>query len=157
MTTFYRNIVQGQNPTIMTDAVATRLGLKTYSHGVPAFAGISPNLSLDGGGGTLTSVDLSEFIPYQTQAGNWRLRVNMVVTVSSASRTFVAIGMVGIATPLVGRQSIAAWADLGTAAAAYGRVNENNNAFLAAHATATTTTYTISGDIKMAVKPTWAY
>jgi len=70
-------VVSSSSPTpatSMTDAEATMLGRKTYSHGTTYNGGNAPTLTVSGL--TLAFVQLTKFIPYQTQSGVWRLRGN---------------------------------------------------------------------------------
>lgn len=136
----------------LDDATATRLGLKQYLHGTTYNGGIAPTITLGGGGGTLSSVDLSSFIPYQTQDGTWKLKVNIVVTVSSAVRTLAALDVVGIS--------------VGTLQAIYGLSSTSpltatsyvsSNRFQIDHSSSTTTKYYFSGEVVLSSKPTWAY
>jgi hypothetical protein len=136
----------------LDDATATRLGLKQYLHGTTYNGGIAPTITLGGGGGTLSSVDLGSFMPYQTQDGTWKLKVSIVVTVSSAVRTLAALDVVGIS--------------VGTLQGVYGLTSTSpltatsyvsNNRFQIDHSSSTTTKYYFSGEVVLSSKPTWAY
>lgn len=152
-------IVSGQSAGLLPasnsnldDATATRLGLKQYLHGTTYNGGIAPTVTLGAGGGTLSSVDLASFVPYQTQDGSWRLKFNIAVTVSSAARTLAALDVVGIS--------------VGTLQAAYGLSSSSpllatsyvsGARFQIDHSSTTTTKYYFSGEAALSSKPTWAY
>jgi hypothetical protein len=147
-------------PTALSDADATRLGLKAYSHGTTYRGGNSPTIVLAGGGGTLSSVTKSLFVPRQLQNGTWVLSGSARVVLSSAVRTSVALAVAG--TDTIGDDAIAmSQLDNGSAftALAYtgGSVGTGMRLIIA-HGSATTTLYTYSfADIVLTAKPTWAF
>ena len=141
-------------PTSMTDAEATRLGLKVYLHNV-SYNSITPTISMVAGS-SLTSVTVGEFIPYLTQGGVWRLKFSAAMIVSSAARAVAAFAVVGVTTPAV-YQAIATTV-LGGAVPCQGYTDNASSAFMViVHASATTGNYICAGDIALAAKPTWAY
>ena len=142
-------------PTSMTDAEATRLGLKVYSHGTTYNGGIAPTVTFVNGGGTLASVDSSKFIPYQMQDGSWRFKFNVRITLSSTSRTNVNIRIAGV--DLTNVQE-AIYGSIGSVANPTSRAKAESTDFYIEWAAAATHTNTImSGDIPLNAKPTWAY
>ncbi len=146
-------------PTSMTDAEATRLGLKTYSHGV-TYTGSpnSPTLTLSAGGGTLNSVSYSRFIPYQMQDGSWRLRVNFQVALSGQARTSATITIAGVNFSAAGGDGqTLAGGITNSANNVLTYVPNNGTSFNFAYASATSDGHWMSGDIALAAKPTWAF
>ncbi len=142
-------------PTGMSDATATMLGLKTYSHGTTYKDGIAPTITLVAGGGTLSSIQVGDFIPYQTQAGAWRLRFSVSATVSTTARLEVVLRVVGVVTPAY----IQTFSGTTNAQAAMTRLRmtANGGDINWEHASATMDNYYGAGDIALAAKPTWAY
>lgn len=148
------------SPTTYSDAVATRMGAKSYSHGTSYNGGNSPTITLASGPGTLNSVIRSNFIPYQMQDNTWRLKINLVVLLSSATRTGIGLSLNGITIkntstfyqPIIGYQF-----DVPSAAAGYSYAQPNSSNLNITHASATTSYYGINADIELESKPTWAY
>lgn len=149
-------LASSADPTTMSDAVATRLGYKQYVHNTAYSGGNTPTVTLAGGGGTLTSTDLGVFIPYQVQDGSWRMRFNVVITVSSTTRTDATINVAGVTNHATVRQAIGGHLDSVTSPH---RVSATENAgnYSIAHASASSTIYRYFGDVVLASKPTWAY
>jgi hypothetical protein len=142
-------------PTLMDDATATALGYKVYSHGTSYNGGNAPTVAYNGGGGSLSSVELADFIPYQMSNGTWRMKFNIAVTVSSTSRTELSITVAGVTFPSMNQAISAA---VGTSAAYMSLpYATSTNIFGVSHANATATGYRFSGDVKLVSKPTWAY
>lgn len=144
-----------QPPTSIENVKATQMGLKSYAHGTTYNGGIAPTVTLTGGGGVLSSVDGTSFIPYQMQDGSWRLKGNIAVALDSQTRTTAQLTIDGIS--FSGTQAIAA--SLNTTGAYTSRMRANNasGAIDVLHASATTTTYYFSFDVLLVSKPTWAY
>lgn len=142
-------------PSGMTPSQATALGYYIYSHGTTYNGGNAPTVAYNGGGGSLSSVDLADFIPYQMSNGTWRMKFNIVVTVTSTSRTGLSLTVAGVSFPPVNQAISAA---VGTSAGYMSLPYVTNpNLFGVDHASATATGYRFSGDVKLASKPTWAY
>ncbi len=139
----------------LDNASATRLGLKSYSHGTSYAGGNAPTITLSAGGGTLNAVNFSEFRPYQLQDGNWGMHFKINVTLSSTSRTAARLAVNGASAASTANQGIIAMPSTGATAGFC--VAETSGTLLAQHATSTTTEYTFMGDIRLASKPTWAY
>lgn len=148
------------SPTVYADAEATRMGLKSYLHGTAYNGGLSPTITLIGGGGVLLSVVKSNFIPYQMQDGGWRLKCDFVVNVSSATRTECRFEVNGITTknialyfqPIIGYQLSVTSSTVG-----YCYVNPNSSQFIINHSSTSTAYYSVGCDIELESKPTWAY
>lgn len=135
------------DPTLMSDAAATRLGLKQYAHGTNYNGGNAPTITHSGG-----SAYVGKFIPYQMQDGSWRMRFNL--SFSKPSNTNADFDVAGI-TSLTYLQPIATDGDqLG--AINLSRLGINSNAFQMRTAVAITEAHA-SGDVGLASKPTWAY
>jgi len=141
----------------MSDVLATQLGYKSYAHGTTYNGAIEPTVTLTGGGGTLTTVDLSRFIPYQMQDGVWRLRFTLTVTLSSAARTAVQLTVAGVTVSSATTQSISGGSTAAAATVYRATAQTNSGAFLLNFTSATTTVHHLSGDVELASKPTWAY
>lgn len=142
------------------DAVqATKLGLMNYSHGTNYNGGVAPTITLASGGGTLTSVIRSQFLPYQTIDSTWRLKFSAVMQVSSTARTGIAFAVNGVTSkntsnwlqPIVGYGDAASPVMLAYCAA------NSSNIMTAEFASATQAFYRFYGDIELNSKPSWAY
>jgi hypothetical protein len=146
-----------QPVTSMSDELATTLGYKVYSHGGSYNGGNAPTITLSSGGGTLSTVNRADFVPYKTQSGGWRCKFNVSVDLSSAVRTNPVLAVDGISFP-TGNQAIAAGVLTGNPAyIIYGIAQQSASGLEAFHASATTSAYAFSGDVALASKPTWAY
>jgi hypothetical protein len=148
------------SPTVYADAEATRMGLKSYLHGTAYNGGVSPTITLTGGGGSLTSVIRSSFIPYQLQDGRWRLKANFNVQLSGLTRVSVDFSINGITiknTSLMFQPIIGYQFDVPSATVGYCYASPNSSALVLNHSSAATTVYGVSGDIELESKPTWAY
>lgn len=139
----------------LDNTAATRMGLKVYSHGGSYNGGNAPTITLFAGGGTLSSVTHSSFIPYQMQDGSWRMKFNYAVVLSSASRTSATLAVAGI--DILGTSAIAAWSGSSSGAMNSATANTTTTRMTASYSTATTTDHYFSGDIGLNAKPTWAY
>lgn len=139
------------------DITATRLGQKAYAHGTTYNGGNAPTITLDSGGGTLSSVNYSSFIPYQMQDGSWRMRFNVGVTLSSAVRTQATIRVNGVTSIATYYQGVSGCSEITTATLQYAMFEGGSGDIIVAHASATTSIYNYSGDVALASKPTWAY
>jgi hypothetical protein len=146
--------------TSMSDTLATSLGYKSYHHGTTYNGGNAPTITLSSGGGTLSSVQQGSFTPYQIQNGDWRCKFNVIVTVSSTSRTGIILAIAGITfkntggTP--GGQAIAAGED-GATTFYRAFADKNAGTITYYHASNTTQFYMFSGDVALESKPSWAY
>lgn len=152
---FGQRVVALETPTLMSDELATKLGHKIYSHGTNYNGGNSPTITLASGGGTLSSVDDSMFIPYQMQDGSWRMKFNVAVTLSSTSRTGANLAVAGLTFATT--NSLAITATSATTAADIAIQRANGSQLSITHASQSTTSYRYSGDIPLEAKPTWAY
>lgn len=157
----YKWLETNEGPTLpaaMTDSQATALGLKVYSHGGTYNGGLAPTITLNSGGGTLDSVQIGDFVPYQVQSGGWRMRFNVEVVLSSLTRTLAYLSVVGIVGPAsTGTGQIIAAAPFNGVAAAAGYFEASGSRLLVNYPSGTTTNHGYSGDVKIASKPTWAY
>jgi hypothetical protein len=140
----------------MTDAEATRLGLKSYSHGV-TYTGSpnSPTVTLTAGGGTLSSVVLAKFMPYQIQDGTWRMRFNLKAELSSAARSVTGLSIAGIT--FTAQDHGVVGNNAGGIATTYAVASASGSQVTMGFPSATTDTAIFSGDVALASKPTWAY
>ena len=141
-------------PTSMTDAEATRLGLKSYSHGT-TYTG-SPNSPTISGPAGL-SVTSSSFIPYQTSSGVWRLKVSFHANVTSGTSFIVYVAGTTMSTvygstwPALSAMCVGTAPYTGAAQAAY--LSNRIEVFAAT----TSATIALNGEFELASKPTWAY
>lgn len=141
----------------LDDVAATRMGLKVYAHGGSYNGGLAPTITLAAGGGSLTTVVRSLFLPYQIQDGSWRMKFNIAVTLSSASRTVATLAVAGVTFKNGNQQAISAvnTSTIPAAGASYTASNSGNMS--CEHASGTTSGYFWSGDVELDSKPTWAY
>lgn len=138
----------------------TKLGLMQYLVGTAYNGGVTPSISLIAGGGTLTSTIRGTLIPYQMADGAWRLKFDIVVLLSTTTRTQAIIAISGVTTKNVANfaQPIVANQNDSANISIY-RTNTgiNNGNLVCEHASATTGLYQYGGDIELNSKPTWAY
>lgn len=139
------------DPTQMSNALATKLGHKTYAHGTTYNGGIAPTVT-----GSISSVTFSEFIPYQMQNGNWRLKFNIDVSVPSSSRTDYTLTINGVVFKNGTNPSVTSMTN-SSVISIVGRANSNAATLTSFHSSATTDNYKFSGDVTLESKPTWAY
>jgi hypothetical protein len=139
----------------MSDVEATRLGLKQYLHGTTYNAGVAPTVS---GTGSPTIVR-AVFIPYQMQDGSWRMRLNIGLTISLASRSSYNVTINGVTFKNIATFEQALWGSSGgsTNYVASSYASPNTNTLTAVHATGNSGSYFWSGDLELESKPTWAY
>ena len=146
--------------TNLSDIAATKLGRKDYLHGTSYNGGNAPTVTLSARSpstGTLSSVNLAKFTPFQTQAGTWCMMFKMNISVSSvASTTSITFAVNGITTNASVDQTFSALCNNVTANNGATATN-NSNTLKFDHAAATTTNYSMSGILELASKPTWAY
>ena len=135
----------------------TKLGLMQYQSGASYNGGITPTILLTGGGGTLTSVERCNLIPYQVADGSWRLKFNIATTVSSQSRSGVTMTCSGITTKNISNFWQATLTTDGNINMYSVLLPNTSQIINCGHAAATTTRYLSSGDIELDSKPTWAY
>jgi hypothetical protein len=144
-----------QPPTSIENVKATQMGLKTYAHGTTYNGGNAPTVTLSSGGGTLSSIAHSAFIPYQMQNGDWRLKGQFTALMSSTSRTAATFSVNGLNISASYDQPFFATVNPG----AYFVRSRLQSPFslVTDHNTVTSTQYYISFDVQLASKPTWAY
>lgn len=135
------------------DVSLTIAGRKIYSHGTTYAGGAAPTITLSGGGGSLSSVDLSHFIPYQMGDSSWRMKFNVIVTLSSTSRTGASLSINGVTFDGSLQQAISGSSSSGNLVAGYA----TSSLIGVEHSSASTASYKFSGDVKLSSKPTWAY
>lgn len=152
--------------TTMSDVLATSLGFKPYIADLSGGAndtaysgGVKATVSLSSGGGTLTTVNFAQFIPYQMQDGTWRLKLNLTVTLSSTGRTSVVIAINGVTFFNTGAdgQALTGHSISGGVYTVYCRAIPSAGTIAIVTVVGTTDEYMFSGDVKLASKPTWAY
>lgn len=136
----------------LPDALATAEGKKIYSHGTTYNNGIAPTVTLGGGGGSLSSVTYSEFIPYQMQNGSWRMKGNFRAVLTSASRTSAILNVNGVSFDsfytVTGSPGASILGEV---------IASSTGNFTITHASATTDRYNVTFDVPLSSKPTWAY
>jgi len=142
-----------------TDSDLTIRGLYPYAHGTTYNGGNAPTITLSSGGGTLNTVNMSEFIPYQLKDLSWRMRFNMRLNLSATARGTVIFAINGVTFFNTGGngQAIIAAIYTGTSTMFYASCGSNVGTIELVHASASVNEYTLSGDVKLASKPTWAY
>jgi len=132
-------------PTSMSDALATKLGLKTYYHGTTYNGGIAPTVSG-------ITPGRASFVPYQVQDGGWRLRFNIEGSMSSSSTATATInGVVFHASYTQAVVTQGGGPVQGTAS------TNGGGASIGAAFSSAVTGVRLSGDVELASKPTWAY
>lgn len=152
--------VDGTEPSTMSDVTATKLGHKAYLHGTNYKDGNSPTITLSSGGGTLSSALGSTFTPYQMQDGGWMMKFNILTTLSGpTSRTTVVFAIAGVVFNNSSGVDYAVSASSSDTGVGMNRSHaiENTGTISLTHGNTTTTNYSISGDVPLDSKPTWAY
>jgi hypothetical protein len=141
--------------TSMSDVSATALGLKAYSHGTNYNGGNSPTITLFGGGGTLSSIGFSKFIPKQLQDGSWVISGSFLANLSSASRNAPTFAIAGITFANEESFTFSASQDANFQNAV---TTSGTGRLFIVHATVTTTSYRVNfSNLTLSAKPTWAY
>lgn len=158
-TTWHRTSTYGQNPQSMTDAEATRVGVKPYSSGTTYNGGIAPTITNDNGR-TGASVVGSKLMPYQLQDGTWRLKGNVKLVFNAVSTSTESWSINGVTfwSSNANHQAISAAFGAATVdlAQAYAEQNTDNLVFQLT-AGVTITGHAFSFDVTLESKPTWAY
>jgi len=97
-------------------------------------------------------------IAYTDIGGVWRIRFNIMWTVASGTRTSATLTLSGVTFKNVTNlaQAISVTSNVGASAYQQGYVNPNTGVITVEHASATTTSYYVSGDVELESKPTWA-
>jgi len=141
-------------PTAMSNAAATALGYKVYVHGTTYNGGNAPTISFSGL--TLSVVDHSAFVPYQTQGGTWRLRFNIIAsTTSNATTGNILINSV---TGLGGSKA-QTFSTMAIGSSPYlcaGQFDATSHQFQV-YANSSSGSWRIAGDVEIGAKPNWAY
>jgi hypothetical protein len=135
----------------MTDAEATRLGLKTYLHGGSYVSGLAPTVT-----GTISATTTSRgaFVPYQMQDGAWRMKFNIKGT--AAAVAFNNFTIAGILSAAVDQVVIMYQADSGITYTTQASLPASGN-LVSWRVNAVTSSIILYGDVELASKPTWAY
>jgi hypothetical protein len=149
-----------QFPPQMSNEDATQLGYKVY---LADKSGGANDIAYNGGNkatiststGSMSQVYLAYLIPYQVQDKSWRLKFNVTVELSSASRDYGRVSIAGVSYVSANIQAISVWCDPGICAGYSGL--STTLMLTCGHATATTTRYMFTGDIAIDGKPNWAY
>lgn len=156
----YLSLSQSSISTVNTAdqyAANTAAGKMVYAHGTTYNGGIAPTITLTSGGGTLTSVNRSVFIPRQMSDGTWRIQFFASMLLSSATRVGSAFAVNGI-TLNSGTYDYTPLSSLSDAVISKSYTNVGNSSLMITeHASATTTFYIFSGEVGLPSKPTWAY
>lgn len=140
--------------TSMSDALATQLGFKEYTDS-------DVTISVVPGGGNPTGITVHDasFFPYQTQGGVWRMRCNINVTLSG-SGSFTAIDIIRLSgvTFTANEQPLYHYsAVVGTTPTQIRtKVSAGDLTMVAGAGRNCNTEWSISGDVELTAKPTWA-
>jgi hypothetical protein len=152
---------QGAFPSLtssLDDATATQLGLKQYLHGTTYNGGIAPTVTSALSGFTVARCS---FIPYQAQDGAWRLKFNIAGTYTLSTVSSTTITVNGITFKNVSNYSQAISVFINSSGLFNSTVSYTNaNAStiqITSSATATSNTISVSSDVELNGKPTWAY
>lgn len=147
------------DPANMSDALATTLGYKQYLDGTTYNGGNAPTLS-----GSSWTTTRSVCVPYKMQDGTWRLRINARGVLSGLANNNVFTLTINGATfknVTDWQQAIAVKVDSGTLTnnvSAY--VTPNSSSIVIIYNGASVNLnddYTLSGDVELNAKPSWAY
>lgn len=141
-------------PTSMDDSLATAFGFKRYIPGGSYNGGGAPTIT---GTNSFANDSDTSFYPYQTQDGDWRMRFNITGVTSAATGTTLTISGVTFKN-LNGTtegQAVAVKTDVNNWAR--GAANDGGVATMVCTCASSATAWSISGDVMLASKPTWAY
>ena len=150
-----------ETPTAMSDVLATKLGLKVYSHGTTYNGGIAPTITQAGGSGMV--VKSSRMMPYQMQDGTWRLRFQISFTATSnTSNTYTINSVFWQADGAAGFYALYAAAASGNGLDCNAAADSNTSGTVQSFSvrkpnSVAYTDHAVSGDVGLASKPTWAY
>ena len=133
----------------LDDVAATRMGLKSYSHGTTYNGGIAPTITSVAAGLVVVA---SRFIPYQMQNGTWRLKGGASCTITA--NTTANMTVVGITGTAAFEQAVTVVGE-GTAYPQYNYLTPAG-VFSLVYAS-NTTAVRWSFDVELSGKPTWAY
>jgi hypothetical protein len=126
---------------------------KQYEAG-KTYNGVALTVAYLSGGGTLNTIHRGVFIPYRTVDGFWRLRLNLSISFSNATRSTGSVSVAGITCKNIGiNQGLTIYNV--TNAFAYCTKNTNEIGFYTG-TTQGTDAMSFSGDIELEGKPTWA-
>jgi hypothetical protein len=137
------------NHSNLDDAAATRLGLKSYTHGVSYAGGNQISISSTASSWTYGSTYI---IPKQMQDGSWRLEFSIVGTLA-AGQTSVGIVISGISFA-VDNQAITLSTNTGTVNRCITNVGTGE---ITVSVNSSSTGIRMSGIVSLSAKPTWAY
>jgi len=145
------------DPTAMTNTVATRLGYKQYLSGTNYKDSISPTTTA-----TSCTVARAAFVPYKMQGSEWRMRFNITMTrATGPGLTDLTVTIVGIVFKNVASNNqaismsasnLSSDSNIGHAA-----VVNNTNTLFGAFSSNNILTFRVSGDVELDSIPTWAY
>ena len=137
----YNNLQNLQNPTQMSDELATKLGFKQYTSGFTVT-------------GTNYTLGRAVLIPYQMQGGEWRLKFNIFGTTSPTTDE-LTITISGITFKSGVNQGVASGgANLG--AAIEFQIAEGGGGDIRMNEAGNGGAWPVSGDVELESKPTWA-
>ena len=121
----------------------------TYTNGTPT---VTSSIST-------YSVIRATFVPYQTTDGSWRLSFNIAGSTSVATRVTYTLTLSGITFKTgSGVQAVSSVIGVNSAAAITGGAytSAGTQTLFFEHASASTSSYYVSGDVELDSKPTWA-
>lgn len=139
--------------------VTFEYSLFNYIHGGSYNGAGAPTVTLNGGGGSLIAVKQGDFMPYQLNDGTWRMRFNIMCTLSSTGRTTAQLAVAGITNYNNTGDGQSISGTLNASVPFINAIAENNtNLFTILYSTSSTITEVwTSGDIRLNSKPTWAF
>ena len=132
----------------------TALGLMQYRHGTTYNGGNAPTVSYIAGGGTAT-INRCVFVPYQMSDGIWRIKFNIDVSLSATTRTAVTVQINGI-TAATATQAVVGFLT-GSVVPPRAVLGSASNQITCDFASNIVDSIRLSGDLELALKPTWAY
>lgn len=138
-----------QLPTSQSDVVATRLGQKVYLAGTSYNGGNSWGLTGQAG----FSLARGAAIPYQTQDGNWKVRIIIAFTQTSGTTADLTVSGMSFNTIL---QPLSAVGN-STFQAYVGKYPGSGSVLTIRAATTAETSWAVSGDLELLSKPAFAY
>lgn len=142
----------------MTDAEATRQGVKEYNHGTTYNGGVAPTVTSSVAG---LSIDKASFMPFQDQAGTWYTSIEIQASYSANSHSTANLTVNGLGFANEGNNGWALACVQGNNLTniCVSAIAARNTAIISYQFVSAQTSLSllITGWAKLSAKPTWAY
>jgi hypothetical protein len=140
----------------LSDATATRLGLKNYLHGTNYNGGNAPTVTLAN-----FTVKRASFTPKQMQDGSWKLHMDVSLeggTLSAAATYLFDIAGIVFLDTTNYKQSLSVYQSNSLTGQAFAVPNDNDIRYEhAGNVDLSSRFVSFNGEVELKLKPTWAY